>query len=619
MKGSIPEDKIKEIKEKASIVEVVSDFVALRKAGRNHLGLCPFHSEKTPSFTVNEEKGIFHCFGCGAGGSVFNFLMLASQLSFPEAVRELAKRVGVVLPERELSEEEKRHRNLRGRLFEINELTATYYQQVLRAQKEGAEGRRYLEKRGLAEKTLEEHTLGFASAAWDSLVFFLQKKGVPLNLAANLGLILPRKEGTAGGGQPSFYDRFRRRIIFPIRNEAGRVCGFGGRRVEEETGNGGSESPKYMNSPESVIYSKGQMLYGLHLAKGPIREKGNALIVEGYMDLLSLHQEGIRNVVASLGTALTSAQVGLLGRYTKEAVLVFDADEGGEKATQRSLDLFLKEGLSARVISLPAGFDPDQFIRQEKKEGFERILSGGLPLMEYLLEQAMRRHATNTVEGKVRVVRELLPTLSRLKDPLEQNLYVERLAHRLELKESQIRSQLPGQNSPGASPEKTVPSRPRGPAHERLLLQLMLLHSQVIPAVKETVGREGFSDPRHQKLAQELLDLWEGEQRIDPSKILDRMADEDLKNLVAELLLTEESVTEVERILKDCLLRTKLVRMRRQIQEVDEEIRQRSRTGKEAPAEIPGLRELLKRKQRLLMEQKRWIDDSPRGPIPQAG
>ncbi len=619
MKGSIPEDKINEIKEKASIVEVISDFVALKKSGKNYLGLCPFHSERTPSFTVNEEKGIFHCFGCGAGGSVFNFLMLASQLSFPEAVRELAKRYGVILPQWELSEEEKRRRNLRGRLFEINELSVEYYHRVLTAQKEGAEGRRYLERRGLSGEILREHTLGFAPAAWDSLVFFLRQKGIPLNLAADLGLILPRKEGTASGGQPNFYDRFRRRIIFPIRNEAGRVCGFGGRRVEEAAGNGGSEPPKYMNSPESLIYSKGQMLYGLHIAKGPIREKGKALIVEGYMDFLSLNQEGIRNVVASLGTALTSAQVSLLGRYTQEVVLVFDADEGGQRATQRSLDLFLKEGLSAQVVSLPAGFDPDQFIHQEKKEGFERVLGRATPLMEYLLEQAMRRHATNTVEGKVRVVRELLPALHRLKDPLEQNLYVERLAHRLGLKESQIRSQLLGRDSPAEPPGKTAAPRPRGPVHERLLLQLMLIHSQVIPVVKESVGGEGFMDPRHQKLAQELMDLWEGEQRIDPSKILDRLVDEELKDLAAELLLTEENVTEVERILKDCLRRAKLFRVREQIQKVDEEIRQRSQPGKDAPAEIPGLRELLKRKQRLLMEQKKWIDDSPRGPIPQAG
>jgi DNA primase len=288
MRDNIPEEKITEIRERASIVEVISDFVSLKKSGKNYLGLCPFHSERTPSFTVNEEKGIFHCFGCGAGGNIFNFVMRATHLNFPEAVKELAKRYGITLPQRELSEEEKRRRSLKGRLFEVNELAAEFYQRVLRTQKDGEEGRRYLAKRGLSEPIIVEHRLGFAPAAWDSLALFLQGKGVPLNLAQDLGLIIPRKEGSGAASRPSFYDRFRCRVIFPILNEGGRVSGFGGRIIDSATPDGTPPPPKYMNSPESPIYSKGYMLYGLNAAKGPIREQGMALIVEGYMDLLSL-------------------------------------------------------------------------------------------------------------------------------------------------------------------------------------------------------------------------------------------------------------------------------------------------------------------------------------------
>ncbi len=613
MQDLIPEGKIVEIRERANILEVISDFVSLKKAGKNYLGLCPFHSEKTPSFTVNEEKGIFHCFGCGAGGSVFNFLMRANSLSFPEAVKELAKRYQITLPSRELSAAEKARRSLNAQFFELNEIAAEYYHRLLVEQREGEEGRKYLERRGIPQEVIREHRLGFAPASWNALSCFLQKKGVPLNLAERLGLILPRKEGKNSAERSDFYDRFRRRVIFPITIVGGKVCGFGGRIVEEAAVSGSPAPPKYMNSPESPIYSKGQNLYGLPVALGPIREAASALIVEGYMDLLSLNANGIRNVVASLGTALTSAQLSLLGRYTRDAFLIFDADESGQKATQRSLELFLQEGMAVKVASLPTGFDPDSFVRQEKKEGFEQILAKALPLMDYLLEQALRRHSLGTVQGKVRAVRDLLPALNRLQDPLEQALYVERVASRLGLKESQIRAQLRGTQVLPAQDEENTRRISRGPAHERLLLQLMLLHPQMIPVVEEAVGMDAFSDPRHKKLAREISLSREIEPKMEVQKFFTRLGEEEIKDLASELLLTAESVTDADRMLRDCLRQIKLSRVRQEIQHVDEEIRNRSQQGKEGKEGLSGasgLRELLKRKQRLLLEQKNWIDDA---------
>jgi DNA primase len=309
----------------------------------------------------------------------------------------------------------------------------------------------------------------------------------------------------------------------------------------------------------------------------------------------------------------------MLRRYTQEAMLVFDADESGRKATQRSLELFLQEGFSARVVSLPGGFDPDSFIRQEKKAGFEKALTDALPLMEYILEQATRRFSTETIEGKVRVVRELIPALNRLRDPLEQNLYIERVASRLGLKESQIRAKLRGREEPTPEAGKIPQRAPRGPAHERLLLQLMLMRGQPIPAVEEELGREGFSDPRHQKLAGELRTLWETEKKVNVQELLCRVGDEDLKDLISELLLQEESVIEADRMLRDCLRKLKLSRVRQEIQHVDEEIRQRSQQEKEGPAFAAGLKELLKRKQRLLVEQKKWVDDSAMRRWPNSG
>jgi DNA primase len=615
MSDLIPEEKINEIRHRASIVEVVSDYVSLKKSGKNYLGLCPFHSERTPSFTVNEEKGIFHCFGCGAGGNVFNFLMRTGQMSFPEAVRTVAKRYNVALPTRELSEEEKRRRSLRSKLYEVNETAAEYFHRVLTSQREGEEGRKYLAQRGISEETVGEHRLGFAPASWESLVFFFQKKGVPLNLAETLGLILPRKEGVAAG-RPGYFDRFRRRVIFPIISEGERILGFGGRIIgSEEIREGDVPPPKYMNSPESPIYRKGQTLYGLNAAKAFIREKGNALIVEGYMDLLSLYQAGFRNVVASLGTALTSFQLSLLGRHTREAYLVFDGDESGQKATQRSLELFLQEEISARVVSLPAGYDPDSFIRREKGDKFERILAEAPPLVEFLFEQALHRHRADSVEGKVRIVRELLPALSGLRDPLERNLYIEEFALRLGLKESQIRDQLRGREPIAAGSEKGGPSAPRGPAHERMLLQLMLLDPLAVSRVREVMGLEGFSDPRHQKLARRLLDLWEKGEELDPQEFLVRVEEDDLRGLVSELLLEEGSVLDPGRMLEDALRKGKIFQIRQQIREVDEEIRQRSRNEKNDPWNVPGLKELLKRKQRLILEQKKWSAE-PAGALP---
>jgi DNA primase len=611
MSDLIPEEKINEVRQRASIIEVVSDFVSLKKAGKNHLGLCPFHSERTPSFTVNEEKGIFHCFGCGAGGNIFNFLMRASQMSFPEAVRAMAKRYGVPLPTRELSEEEKRRRSLRAKLYEVNERAADYYHGILTSSKEGQEGRQYLAQRGISEETIREHRLGFAPAGWDSLVLFLQNNGTPLNLAETVGLILPRKEGAVPSGRPGFFDRFRRRVIFPISSEAGRVLGFGGRIIEEGKGEGDPPPPKYMNSPESPIYSKGHTLYGLNAAKGFIRERGNALIVEGYMDLLSLHQAGFRNGVASLGTALTSFQLQLLGRYAREAFLIFDADESGAKATQRSLDLFLQEGISAKVVTLPAGYDPDSLIRKEKAARFEQVLAEALPLVEYLFRQAILRHGVDSVEGKVRVVREMIPALGRLPDPLERNLYIERIALRLGLKESQVRDQFRGREPAEGEPETSPSPGHHGPAHERVLLQLMLLNPAVISRVQESMGKEGFSDPGHQKLAGKLLGLGEKGREIGIQELLSGTEEEDLRDLVSELLLEEESLVDPDRMLEDCLRKVKLSRIRKEIQRVDEEIRERSRERKNEPWGVPGLKELLMRKQRLLMEQKRWIGETP--------
>ena len=609
----IPESKINEIRSKASILEVISDYVTLKKSGKNYLGLCPFHSERTPSFTVNEEKGIFHCFGCGTGGNLFNFLMRMNQWTFPEAVREVARRYGIALPEGELSAQERHQRTLRAQLYEVNEMACDFFQDTLQSLRQGEEGRKYLAMRGLSAETIQVYRLGFAPDSWNSLGLYLQKKGVDLRLAEMVGLVAPRKDAGPSGDPSSFYDRFRRRVIFPIINETGRVCGFGGRVLERGTPEEDPAPPKYLNSPESPVYSKGHMLYGLNVAKGAIREREMAVIVEGYMDLLSLYQEGIKNVVASLGTALTPAQVSLLGRFTQAALLVFDADEGGKRATERSLDLFLQEKMFLKIATLPPGDDPDSFIRRERRAGFEKLESESLPLMEFLWQRGSRRHSIQTIEGKVRIVRELIPFLQRLPDPLEQNLYIERIAHRLDLKENQIRSLLTGPrvNQSTAQNFSTLESRKEVP-HEKLLLQLMLNRGNFIPRVIQEIGLEGFTIPRYRRLAEELIRFWEMKAEWNPQNLLNLLTEMELRSLVSEMLLSEESLMDPERIFKDCLRQWRLSRVRQEIQRVDEEIRERAKLAA-APSKIAGMKELLKRKQRLVLEQKRWIRESGMG------
>lgn len=603
MKDFISPEKLKEIRERASILEVVSDFVSLKKSGKNYLGLCPFHAERTPSFTVNEEKGIFHCFGCGTGGNVINFLMRLNNLSFPEAVKTLAQRYGISLPIQELSAAEKTRRSLQENLFAINELACKFYHHLLISGKEGEEGRKYLAKRGISPEIIQLGKLGFAPAAWDSLVNFLKEQGIPLKHAQTLGLIIPRQEGKDAEVESSYYDRFRERIIFPIFTVGGKVCGFGGRIIIDSSVEGDQHVPKYINSPESPIYRKGHILYGLNIAQKFIRGEGRALIVEGYMDLLSLFQEGIRNVVASLGTALTSAQVNLLGRYTEEAILIFDADEGGQKATQRSLELFGKAGISVKIASLPPGFDPDSFIRQEKRRGLEEIIHKALPLMEYLLGEAIRRHGIGTIEGKVRVLRELIPAWQNLKDSLEQNLYVELMANKLGLKEGQIRSQLKERAKSEAIVMESLPAS-SGPAHERVLLQLMLSRSSLMPEIERLLREERLENPRFQKLAQEIVRFWKNQKKFEIHEFLDQLADDDVRDLVSELLLTEESITDPERMLRDCWRRFRFHHLQKEIKRVDEEIRQRIQEGKSGATDVSSIKELLLRKQRLLQEQK---------------
>ncbi len=422
----IPEDKLLEIKDAARIEEVVGQYVQLTQKGRNLLGLCPFHSETKPSFTVAPDKGIFYCFGCGAGGNVISFLMQHQRLSFPEAAQELARRYGIPLTLKELGPEGSQQTKKRTLAYEINAAAASFYEATLNSAA-GKPGRDYLKKRGLSAEVIKAFHLGYAVDDWDALRRHLQGRNLSMEAAQEAGLLMPR---TSGG----FYDRFRNRIIFPIFDRQSRVIAFGGRII-------GAGEPKYLNSPESQLYHKGRSLYGLPQASEALRTSGTALVVEGYLDLISLQNHGIANVLATLGTALTREQVRLLKNLADKVVLVYDGDAAGVKAMVRAFPLFAQEGLPVRALALPAGQDPDDYARAQGVEIFQTAWDSAHPWFTFLLEHLMAAHGLD-VEGRVRILEELRPYFQAISEPVEQDLWLKTAAQRLEVDEGVLRRSL---------------------------------------------------------------------------------------------------------------------------------------------------------------------------------
>ncbi|MCG6892707.1 MAG: DNA primase, partial [Desulfobacteraceae bacterium] len=427
MAKPIPEDSIAQVKQAADIVSVVSDVVALKRSGKNYQGLCPFHSEKTPSFTVSPEKQMYYCFGCQNGGNVFRFLMEHEGLSFPEAVRKLAVRYGVPLPDRDLSPEEKRQRTEREALLQVNKEAAAFYRERLRRPAVGDRAMAYLRQRGYSDIIIDRFSLGYAPAGWDHLIRHLQRRRIPRNRMEKAGLVIPRKSGSG------VYDRFRDRVIFPIHDTVGQVVAFGGRVLDDTM-------PKYLNSPETPIYRKRKVLYGAHLARTASRASGSVFVVEGYLDLMTLHQFGFENAVATLGTALTPDHVRILRGLVGEegqVTLVYDSDDAGIKAARRSIAVFDRGFVDAHILVLPPGHDPDTFLNREGRQAFEKQVEKAQPMISFVIDSAVERHGA-TPKGKARIVREVQSVLASVQDRVERSLYTKELAERIGVRESDI-------------------------------------------------------------------------------------------------------------------------------------------------------------------------------------
>jgi len=415
------------VRDAADIVRVVSDYVPLRQAGSRLKGLCPFHQEKTPSFSVDPDRQLFYCFGCRTGGDVFKFLMLYDKVEFPEALETLANRFGVRLPQGKAP-----NRDPLDRLLEMNEVARAFFAANLADGESGRRGRAYLERRGLTAETGARLRLGYAPDSWDALRSHLRAKGYRPDEMLKGGLVAERR---GGSGE---YDRFRDRLMFPIRDIAGRTLAFGGRTL----GGDDPREAKYINSPETPAYTKGDHLYGLDLAKEAIRREGSATIVEGYLDLAAALQAGVDNVVASLGTAFTEAQARLLARYATRVVFSFDGDAAGASATARSVDLLLEKGFEVRVAELPADTDPDDFIRRNGAEAYGQLVRRAPEFVQFLIDREARGRDIDRADAKVAAVNAVLPHLARLSSAVERLTWVGRLADALRIDDDVIVGEL---------------------------------------------------------------------------------------------------------------------------------------------------------------------------------
>ena len=415
----IPEEVVQEVLLRTDIVDVIGDYVQLKRTGANAKGLCPFHQEKTPSFTVSPAKGLFYCFGCHASGNVFRFLMQHEQMTFPEVVRFLAARYGMRLPE---ASPQQRQQESLSPLYALHQAAATFFHECLRRDPAAQPARLACRQRQITQETAARFGLGYAPAAWDTLCQAMQKQGFSQELMVQSGLAVVRES------QRGAYDRFRHRLMFPIHDRLGRPIAFGGRALESSEA---LHIPKYLNSPETPIFHKGRLLYGLALAKAALRQREQALIVEGYTDVIACHRQGVTHAVGTLGTALTEHHVGLLKGVVKEVVLVFDSDAAGGAATERSIGLFLDAGMRVRVVTLPEGEDPDSFLRQHTGEELLRYVDEAVSFVDYLLTRAARFADLRNPAGRADCVDRLLPLLRKIENQVERWGYVALVAERL--------------------------------------------------------------------------------------------------------------------------------------------------------------------------------------------
>jgi DNA primase len=520
------DEAVQQLKEMADIVQIIGERVRLQKSGTNFKGLCPFHSEKTPSFMVNPTRRSFHCFGCGEGGDVFTFLMRYHRLTFPEALKDLAGRYQIELPQAKMSAHDRKRLEKRQTLYEICEKASSLYHSALTTDPQAEPARRYLKERAIPDEVISRFRLGFAPDRWDFLTAKLDRS-FPAAFLIEAGLAVKKERG----GQ---YDRFRNRILCPIHEVSGKTVAFSGRIL-------GQGQPKYLNSPETPIFSKGRLLFGLAQTKEAIRRSGSCLIVEGNFDLLSLVGRGIDNVVAPLGTALTPGQVRILKGYADEVVLLFDGDAAGLKAAMRSVPIFLGEQLPARVVILPAGHDPDSYIREHGRDGLEALLATALPLSDFVFEQLASRHGLG-LEGKAKIIAELKPLLKASPDRVQQSLFASHFAQKLGVGPAELLGES-GRRPPASLPRREDKSLDL-PFKQKQLLEFLICYPEYLQRFLSAGIETVMASDAGRNILTQLQTLPTGS---GPEQLLETLASGPERNFVSQLLLAVPFYTGTEK------------------------------------------------------------------------
>ncbi|MDE2825216.1 MAG: DNA primase [Gemmatimonadota bacterium] len=566
----IPEELVNSIRSQADIVDVVSDYVTLRRSGKNYMGLCPFHDEKTPSFSVNPERQIFHCFGCGKGGSVFTFLMEHENVTFVEAVHHIARRLHITIPDtygkREAGSEAES-------LARVTRFAARFFHDRLLNSDRDSVVRQYAERRGLSEETIKSFGLGYAPDSWNDLLSAAREKGIGADWLVKAGL--------AKTGEQRTYDAFRKRLIFPIQAPSGRVVGFGGRALSDE------DQPKYLNSPESPIYRKSQVLYGLYQARDALRRQGQALVVEGYMDLLGLHEQGIQGVVALCGTALTREQARLLARYGQQAYLVYDSDQAGVRATWRAIEPLVESGLWTRIVRLPEDYDPDSYVREHGPDGFMKLVEQADSLADF-----MGYHANLQASGeRDEVFRTLAGLIRKTTNLVHREMYREEAERRFPALQGLLASELRHPTGPGGPGGSSTVGRdrqapPAAPARdgdervERDLVQLMLSDRTIAELVEGQLEPQDFKYPLYRRIVEQCLAGLGGENAYDLSGLIDTIGDEEAARVITELINTSDSGVHLEQRARDHIVRIKQKRLKESMARLMEQIKQMETGGR---------------------------------------
>ena len=536
-----PDELVEEVRAKNNIVDVISGYVRMQRKGNSYFGLCPFHNEKSPSFSVSPDKQMYYCFGCGAGGNVFTFMMAYENCSFPEAIKELADRVGVALPEMEYSEEVKKREGRKAKLLEVNKEAAKYFYYLLRSPK-GAVGHQYLSGRALSEETMKKFGLGFASVSNNELVNYLHSKGYADELIKEAGL-------ASFDERYGMHDKFWNRVMFPIQDINHRVIGFGGRVM-------GDGKPKYLNSPETMIFDKSRNLYGLNFAR--TSRKNNIILCEGYMDVIAMHQAGFTQAVASLGTAFTVGQANLLRRYTNDVLLAYDSDGAGVNAALRAINILRESGLRGKVINMEPAKDPDEFIKANGADAFQERMDKAENSFFFELRILERDYDLNDPDSKTGFYREIAKKLCNFEEEVERENYIESVAGKYHIGYENLRKLVvsyaakTGFVKPVERPKPTVSSKSTPQENtkksQRLLLTWITEEPELYPKIKKYIQVEDFTETLYQQVAGKLFeDLEQG--NFNPAAVISMFQDEEEQREVASLFNTklQEVTTDAER------------------------------------------------------------------------